>query len=380
MWSRDCLFPKRILVSTSLPDESLHTNSSAHPAHDETPSAPSIVGLLTTLLQGRRVIVVTSLLAAVVAGTFKLLSPATYTSTAALIPQDRPAAGNLAGIAAQLGVNVPGGELTQSPAFYADLLTSRPLLEAVVDTRYSATMPDGTPATSLEQVYKASGATPELRRENTITRLRRDLSVTVIQKTGVVRLQVVARSPTLAQQIAARELDLLNRFNLETRQSRAGAERTFTEQRVKEVRDELRAAEDALQQFLQTNREFRNSPQLTFRQERLAREVTMRQQVYQSLAQAYEQARIDAVRDTPVITVVEKPEVPIRRDSRGTVGAAIIAFIAVGLVTSLIVVMRGEMRGDGNQSSERARLLEELRETWGDVRRPWRLVVRRRQP
>lgn len=362
-------------VSTSLPDESRFPAATNATVPAEWEDEPTILGLLISLLDGRRAIVVVSLLAAVVMGGSKLVSPATYTSTAALIPQERRSGGNLAGLAAQFGINVPGAELAQSPAFYADLVVSRPLLAAVVDTRFSATMPNGTPATSLSDVYESKGATPALRRDNAIGRLRREITVTVIQKTGVVRLQVTAPSPSLAQQIAARQLALLDRFNLETRQSQAGSERRFTEQRAQEVRAELRRAEDQLQQFLQANRDFRNSPQLSFRQERLAREVSMRQQVYQSLVQAYEQARIDAVRDTPVITVVEKPEVPIRRDSRGTVGTTIVSFLAAFLLMSLLMLVRGEMRSGMRQSTERARLADVWNETWRDVRRPWRLIL-----
>ncbi len=55
--------------------------------------------------------------------------------------------------------------------------------------------------------------------------------------------------------------------------------------------------------------------------------------MYTTLLQDYEQAKIDAVRDTPVITVVAPPYVPVFPDSRrlGTltiVGAFIGVFIA----------------------------------------------------
>src|SRR2546428_650042 len=98
-------------------------------------------------------------------------------------------------------------------------------------------------------------------------------------------------------------LALVNTFNLERRQSRAAQEKRFVETRRTEARDELQVAEDRLKSFLERNRDYRNSPQLVFDQERLAREVALRQQLLTSLSQAYEQARIDEVRDTPVITV-----------------------------------------------------------------------------
>src|SRR5262249_435769 len=67
------------------------------------------------------------------------------------------------------------------------------------------------------------------------------------------------------------------------------------------------------------------------------REVSMRQAVYTTLVQSYEAARIDEVRNTPVITVMEPPDVPAKADPRlallksllaGIVGLGLGAFFA----------------------------------------------------
>ena len=92
-----------------------------------------------------------------------------------------------------------------------------------------------------------------------------------------------------------------------------------------------------MQDFMQRNRDWRNSPQLVFTHDRLDREVSMRQAVYTTLVQSYEAARIDEVRNTPVITVMEPPDVPAKPDPRlallksllaGIVGLALGAFFA----------------------------------------------------
>jgi uncharacterized protein involved in exopolysaccharide biosynthesis len=111
-------------------------------------------------------------------------------------------------------------------------------------------------------------------------------------------------------------LRLVSEFNLNRRQTKAGADRRFVETRVRESLDSLRGAEAALEAFLQRNREYRNSPQLVFAYDRLDREVRMRQQLYTTLIQSYESARIDEVRNTPVITVMEAPDLPARPDAR----------------------------------------------------------------
>ena len=109
---------------------------------------------------------------------------------------------------------------------------------------------------------------------------------------------------------------MVSHFNLLTRQTRAGAERRFVEARLQEAADSLRLVENRHKAFLQANRDFRNSPQLKFENDRLERDVQFQQQLYTSLAQSFEQARIDEVRNTPVITVLEPPDLPASPDPR----------------------------------------------------------------
>jgi len=137
-------------------------------------------------------------------------------------------------------------------------------------------------------------------------------------RTGTVRLSVTTPYAALALRVNQRLLEAAEPVQSRQRQSQAAAERRFTEQRLDEVKQELSHAEDKLQAFLQRNRDYRDSPQLSFEQDRLAREVARQQQLYTSLSQAYEQAKIEEVRDTPVFTVVERPDLPIRPDHVGS--------------------------------------------------------------
>ncbi len=169
-------------------------------------------------------------------------------------------------------------------------------------------------------------------------------------------------------------VQLVNEFNLRTRQSQAAAERRFIEHRVEQVRSEFRAAEDDLQNFLQNNRAFQNSPELLFQHDRLQREVSMQQQVFTNLMQSYEQARIAEVRNTPVITVVEKAEVPVMSD-RGGLRIRILIGAFLGLLLGSFTAFFREYarRKQERQSSD----LDEISELWEEAKQDLRRLAHR---
>jgi len=336
-----------------------------------------MVGLLNVLLRHRWLVALPALIAFVVAAVVSLRQPREYTSSTAFVTQQRRGSSTLSGLAAQLGVGVGAGDPMQSPQFYVDLASSRTLLNDLATTRYTIRTDSGPRAGTLMELYPPSGPTPARRREALLRRLRDEVRASMTQQTGVIRVAVTAPYPDLARQLAVRVVELVNAFNLETRQSQARAEREFIEQRLDAVRGELREAENRLQNFLQRNREYANAPSLAFERERLQRELSMRQSVYAELAQSFEQARIEEVRDTPVITVFEEPEVPATANSRNVARNAAIGFV-LGALLGLALAFAREYfaqarREDEGDYEQFARL---RRDAIADVTHPWRPVAR----
>lgn len=284
-----------------------------------------------------------SVAGALLAASVALVMPRHFTSEASFMPQVKQQAG-LSGLAAQLGVSLPPSEVGQSPQFYADLLHSPKILEQAVQSRYRVASAEAQDGRSLVDIYGARGATARARIQRAAAKLSEALSASVSPKTGVVTLGVTASSPELAQQIDSVLLSLVDDFNVRVRTTQAGQERKFTEARASELKAELAAAEDRLEQFRQQNRFVQDSPELQLQLDRLTRDVALRQQIYASVAQAYEQARIEEVRDTPVITVVSPPEIPATPDPRGLVQKAILGFLA-GVAAAAGYLVLGKQRG-----------------------------------
>lgn len=337
----------------------------------------SLLAIANVLLRYRGLIVGNAVVLTLVVAVATLLVPRTFTAHATLTPQSRRSTTTLSGLASQFGLALPLADVGQSPAFYADLLTSNHILGAVVDTRFEYPTDTGVARGTLIDIYKSKGATPALRRDAAIRRLDKSVQATTVQKTGVIDLAVTARNPILALQVNTRLIELLNQFNLESRQTQAGAERRFTEQRLGEVKGDLRAAEDQLQHFLQRNREYRNAPELNFQQDRLQRQVQLQQQLYTTLSQSFEQAKIEEVRDTPVITVVEPPEAPVRPDPRGLVRNAFLTIILGAVLGMVLAIGRAYAVNARSLRTQEVTEFDRLRrDTFADLLRPWRPLRR----
>lgn len=330
-----------------------------------------VTRLLYTALRHRVLVLGCAFLAfAVVAST--LFRPRMWMSSSAFVPQaSAKGPGNLSGIAAQFGVSLPNiSDATQGPMFFADMLKSRSLLEGLAATKFEYQSADGPVSGDLYSIYEIEGDSL-LRREKMLKILTRDVNSGMSVRTGVVRLEVTAPHPVLAQKMNDRLLALLSEFNTNTRQSQAGAERKYAATQLADAKAQLGAAEYALEGFLQRNASFAGSERLKLEVARLQREVTHRQGLYSALAGSYEQARLEEVRDTPQLSIIERPEMPALPKTRSLFVRAPLALLiggAVGLIlAALIDVWRSLPTIDGAGFDA---LRDEWRAATGRSRRP----------
>jgi uncharacterized protein involved in exopolysaccharide biosynthesis len=309
------------------------------PSHAFTPAEDdSLIGYLNCLLRHRRLVAPVPIIAVLGAMIFAFAQPRTYTSLGSFTPQsgDEGKSG-LSGLAGQLGISVGAGSAAQSPAFYGDLLKSREILAKVATTKFKYTDRGRPVEGTIADLYGLREENPDLTTERVIARLREDVNVRVVHKTGIVEISATATAAPLARALVVRMIELVNEFNLKNRQSQATAERDFVQGRLADEQGALRTAEDRLQSFLDRNRQFRLDPSLNFDFERLQREVAVHQALVTSLVQSFEQAKVDAIRNTPVISVVETPNLPVRANSRGLAQMVSLAGI-VGAMLAIILV------------------------------------------
>lgn len=314
-----------------------------------------VLEVLDVLLKHWRLIVGFPLATAIFAALITLLLPTQYTATTSFVPESSSEGASLpsglSGLASQFGIALPGGRET-SPEFYSDVLRSRTLVEEVLQTPFADPREGETGrATTLLDLLEIEGDSLAERLEAGREELQDRTAVRVKSETAVVSVSVETPYRTLSADVANQFVTLLNRFNLETRQSNAKIRREFAQARNAQAETELREAEEALKRFLEENRTFLGSPQLQFQHDRLERQVAIRQEVLTALSREYEQARIQEVNDTPVITVIDAAVPPNEKSSPHRTIIVMVVFVLAGLIAIALTfllefVKRAQAQGD----------------------------------
>lgn len=293
----------------------------------------SLLDLLLVVIEYRRIVLAAALAGAVLAGAASLTSRRQFLSVAAFVPEEGTSGvSGFAATARQLGLSLPGGSKGWSPALYVEVLKSRQMLESIARDTVVVEEEGGRRVAMLD-LLEVTGPTAERRLARGVLHLDREV-VRVSESRNVGSVTVRARTPwaSVSQAIVRRLLERVNEYNLSTRQSQASAEARFAETMADSAAGELRRAEQDLQRFLEQNRDVSASPALQAQQDRLRREVSMRQELYGSLVMSRDEARLRRVRDTPVISITEPPTRPAIGESRGTVLRTLLGAFAGTLI------------------------------------------------
>ena len=262
---------------------------------------------------GGMLAVFTTLLGLALGVAIALLWPSQYTSSASFIAQGTSPTlipGALQSLAATVGL---GSAKDFSPQFYADLLTSRPVLLNVIDKRY--TIRDETTPHTYTEIEGFATGDADRAQEAALLHLQKHISARADVRTNVISVRARARSPQLSHALLVSLISALDSINIGFRQEQSRELRQFFEGRVGDARAALDSAEEDLRRFLERNRIIQGSPALQFEQERLQRVVDLKRAVYSTVVQQHEEARIQEARNVPILTILSPPSLPVKRSS-----------------------------------------------------------------
>lgn len=124
----------------------------------------------------------------------------------------------------------------------------------------------------------------------------------------LVTLHVLGPSPEAAAGVAEAFLRAVNTIALSSLTSGGSFEWRFAQAQADSALDALRQAEDALLTFQRANRSVTSSPALQVEEARLQRAIQIKRDIYVTLVQQAEAAKLQAARNTPAVSIVQPPQ------------------------------------------------------------------------
>jgi len=265
---------------------------------------------LEELSQRWRVLIGLPLLAGVAGGLISLLIPREYEGVAIFSPAEDISSelpGNLQAIAAQFGVTA-GGQ-GYSVYYFAQVAQSRAVLKLVAQDTPAG---DGHRVPVLDLV-DASGDRLDEQVDDAVKELLDRMTVRTDDQSELVTIKVRASSPNLAAALAGSIIDALNAVTTASIQRGGSAERRFAQGQADSARDALRAAENQLRDFYVANRNIATSPGLQVEESRLRRQIQIGQDLYLTLINQAEAAKLREVKNTPAIALVQPPQASVEK-------------------------------------------------------------------
>jgi uncharacterized protein involved in exopolysaccharide biosynthesis len=243
-----------------------------------------------------------------------------YKSTIVILPDfgnQSSMAGGLSNLASMAGLNF--GDVNPNQIYEKIIFSEKVINDVVFNKYFTNEFEDSVNLIDYFEVEADNDDLPILlqQREKFLEvykslvekRIKTDLD----RITTSLTINVTMPEPLLAADVANKLVNSLNKYITIDRQSYAREQSEYLFNRINEVRDSLSYHEDQLKVFSENNRSITNSPQLLLEQNRLKRKVEIAQSVFIELTKQYELVKLEEVKDTPVVNVMERAEQPMEK-------------------------------------------------------------------
>jgi len=349
---------------------------------------PNIRHYIGVVVKWRKTIIFNVGIITVLAIIISLVLPKKYTSTTAILPPIMAGSELLGGTSA-LGsalvqaVGIPGITAATPSDLFAAILKSKTVMKGVIDD------------CNLREIYG------DKKLYKIYEKLKKNTEIEVSPE-GIIEISTTAKNPELARDMAVAYVRHLDEFNKSVIMSTGKKNRIFLEERLEEVKRELRRAEEALRAFQETHKTisikdeiapmleavssikaqimskkvildamrryateenpdvvrlkseiqalekrlhdleyegdtshfgigfsipFEKVPEASLELARLTRDVKVQEEVFVLLTQEYEKAKIQEVKDTPTVEILDEASLPTRKSFPKRTQIVVISFV-----------------------------------------------------
>ncbi len=259
----------------------------------------------------------------------------------------------LQGLAAQFGISVPLGGEANPEWVYPDIIKSRTLARVLLKRKFD-TEEYGSEK-SLLQILTYGHEDPEVG-SDTLMKIGTETLFEMIEieqdrSSSVYTLTVNAFEPQFAADLCSALIEELDKHQRKYKTEKVKETRLFIEGRIVEVQKELEEAEEALKEFRDRNRQIQQSPALLLEQQRLSRETSVLTGVFTTLKQQLEMTKIDEVKETALVQVLDPPEAPLYRDKPKRKLSVLLSLI-LGFGFSVVVAFIKEYASNSDEEEK----------------------------
>jgi uncharacterized protein involved in exopolysaccharide biosynthesis len=281
-------------------------------SHEEGVSAGD---LFLSFARHSKIIILTSIIFCIASAIYvNFYSKPIYTSTSKIMSSSESSGVSQAlGLATQFGINLPTGK-SEPKWSYLEIIRSRTLSRSLLKRKINVGNSEEKTLlqilTSDDEKSKIYNHTLETK---AVDKLLKMINVSENLKTSVYTLSINSNDPQLSALINKFLIEELDIHREEYHKVKTSETRKFIQDRILETEKELIRAEEILKNFMDRNRRIENSPMLLLEQQRLSREVTVLIGVFTTLKQQLETSKIEEVKESDRVVVLDPPEIPFKR-------------------------------------------------------------------
>ena len=259
---------------------------------------------------------------------------------------------NVVGIASQFGLDLPLGQ-SEPKWSYSEVLKSRSIAEIMIKRKFDTKKFGKQSLMKILTVgNEAYEDNIEILKNKAINNFIKMFSIDEDPIKGIYTITLESFEAKLCREILADLIDVLDQHQREYNQSKTSETRKFIEERITATRNDLNIAENKLKDFTKSNRRIENSPLLQLEQQRLDREVSVLTNVYTTLKQQFETTKIEELRESEYVVIIDPPYVPISRSKPNKKARVILSgFLGIGL--SLLIVFLEDSYNRTNKKEKR---------------------------
>ncbi len=302
--------------------------------------------LLTILANSRKFIFLLIFLFSTLGLSLSYLFTKQYSAEITLYPAKNDniqGLGQFQAIAMNLGMNSKNNDQNFN---ISDVVKSRLIAEKAIKQRWIAK--DGS-KTSLIDLWGLnhvplfsvdSNLDSAVVNEKAIKKLNDHIAVSEDRITGLIRISTKLKDPVIVASLANFVGQQVQNYIQKENSAQSTKEKLFIKERLGIVKGELGLSELKLKMFKESNRGYEESPELFMIFSRLFRESEAKKEVYLTLQKQLELARIEEVRQSPILHILDNAVKPIRKSSPNRLAFLIVSACLGLLVSSLVTLFK----------------------------------------